>query len=322
MSIVPRGKRIEEILIIIIMSIAPILVFILFLSISTLLLVCAIEFLAIIYLAIRKRAQNKLRTTHKEDREEVQRVVSHSPIIQSNITLNGGDSLQFPEPMLDMTTLDVLEGFNTLDIYQIFMNRNGRNESVMILVKNPNSMPEWVCGIMALKIERFTQSYTLDHLAALLDHLNGQNFSISYITDLDHAYIRVIRDRPIVKNFEAATMIVIKDLLENFILVYNAFKMEFPGCEITQICDSALRDHLFRKLFDFDPQTAIEEYKVRKKDMMTEIEYEKVELRSATTFMQSPQLKQQLNAIPKTSVLSAYDMMESDIDSDFVAGGR
>jgi len=117
-------------------------------------------------------------------------------------------------------------------------------------------------------------------------------------------------------------MIVIKDLLENFILVYNAFKMEFPGCEITQICDSALRDHLFRKLFDFDPQTAIEEYKVRKKDMMTEIEYEKVELRSATTFMQSPQLKQQLNAIPKTSVLSAYDMMESDIDSDFVAGGR
>ena len=79
--------------------------------------------------------------------------------------------------------------------------------------------------LTSFKIERFTDLHTQDHITALLEHLVGKTFSISYVTDLDHAYIRVIKERPITTTFPAAANVLIAELLEDFLFVYDVFHL-------------------------------------------------------------------------------------------------
>jgi hypothetical protein len=228
---------------------------------------------------------------------------------------NGNIQLQIPELMND-ESLFIIDTFNELECYEVFIELKGREETLMLLTKNPNSLPEWICGIMAFKIERFThiQSHTQDNITALLDHLVGKTFSISYVTDLDHAYIRVIKERPITSTFPAAANVLIAELLEDFLLVYDAFITEFPGCEIRQLIDKALISHLFGALVDFESQSEITALTAKKKDIETELEYNKVEMQSVRAFFLPKQLRNRYGTIARTNDLYYYDMTEGDLD--------
>ncbi len=317
-----RGKKIEVILITGIMMAAPVLFFFLLSSFSIFLLVAVIELFCIAFLGIRKRARNQIKNERANRTTKIPSYnIESTNILQSvnhkekNRVGNGNIQLQIPDLMND-ESLFIIDTFNELEFFEVFLDLKGKEETVMLVTKNPNSLPEWICGIMAFKIERFThiQSHTQDNITALLDHMVGKTFSISYVTDLDHAYIRVIKERPITSTFPAAANVLIAELLEDFLLVYDAFITEFPGCEIRQLIDKALISHLFGALVDFESQSEITALTAKKKDIETELEYNKVEIQSVRAFFLPKQLRNRYGTIARTNDLYYYDMTEGDLN--------
>ena len=311
------SEKIEVILASLIMMAAPVLFFFLLSSFSIFLLVAVIEIFCIAFLGIRRRARNQLKNERANRTTKIPSYnIESTNILQSvnhkekNRVGNGNIQLQIPDLMND-ESLFIIDTFNELEFFEVFLDLKGREETVMLLNKNPNSLPEWVCGIMAFKIDRFTQSHTQDNITALLDHLVGKTFSISYVTDLDHAYIRVIKERPITSTFPAAANVLIAELLEDFLLVYDAFITEFSGCEILQLVDKALINHLFGALVDFESQSEIITFTAKKKDIETELEYNKVEMQSVRAFFLPKQLRNRNGTIARTNDLYYYDMTES-----------
>ncbi len=317
-----RGKKIEVILVTGIMMVAPLLFFLLLSSFSIFLLVAVIELFCIAFLGIRRRARSQLKNERANQTTKIPSYnIESTNILQSvnhkekNRVNNGNIQLQIPDLMND-ESLFIVDTFNELEFFEVFLDLKGKEETVMLVTKNPNSLPEWVCGIMAFKIEKFThtQTYTQESITALLDHLVGKTFSISYVTDLDHAYIRVIKERPITTTFPAAANVLIAELLEDFLLVYDAFITEFPGCEIRQLIDKALISHLFGALVDFESQSEITALTAKKKDIETELEYNKVEIQSVRAFFLPKQLRNRYGTIERTNDLYYYDMTEGDLD--------
>jgi len=313
-----REKKIEVVLITCIMMAAPILFFFLLSSFRIFLTVAVAEMMCITYLGIRKKARNQL----KEKANKIAEIPLHSSEsanpyqsinhIENKRRSNG--SIQLYVPDLNEESLFIIDTFNELEFYEVFLDLKGKEETVMLVTKNPNSLPEWLCGIMAFKIEKFTDLHTQDHITALLEHLVGKTFSISYVTDLDHAYIRVIKERPITTTFPAAANVLIAELLEDFLLVYDAFITEFPACKIIQLVDNALISHLFGALIDFESNSEIIELTAKKKEIETELEYNKVEMQSVRAFFLPKQLRNRYSTIARTNDLYYYDMTEGDLD--------
>ncbi|MFX1519131.1 MAG: hypothetical protein ACFFCD_04350 [Promethearchaeota archaeon] len=313
-----KERKIEVLLITCIMLVAPVLFFFLLSSFSVFLTVAAIELMCIMYLGIRKNARNQLKKKtnrmteipfHNSERINTPQSVNY---VENNVGGNG--SIQLYVPDLNEESLFIIDTFNELEFYEVFLDLKGKEETVMLLTKNPNSLPEWMCGIMAFKIERFTKTHTQDHITAILDHLTGKTFSISYVTDLDHAYIRVIKERPITSTFPAAANVLVAELLEDFLLVYDAFITEFPGCEIRQLVDNALISHLFGVLVDFESRSEIIELTAKKKEIEMELEYNKIELNSVRAFFLPKQLRTRYSTIARTNDLYYYDMTEGGLD--------
>jgi len=315
-----RGKKIEVVLASLIMMAAPVLFFLLLSSFSIFLLVAVIEIFCIAFLGIRRRARSQLKNERANQTTKIPSYnIESTNILQSvnhkekNRVNNGNIQLQIPDLMND-ESLFIIDTFNELEFFEVFLDLKGKEETVMLVTKNPNSLPEWVCGIMAFKIEKFThtQTYTQESITALLDHVVGKTFSISYVTDLDNAYIRVIKERPITTTFPAAANVLIAELLEDFLLVYDAFITEFPGCEIRQLIDKALISHLFGALVDFESQSEITALTAKKKDIETELEYNKVEMQSVRAFFLPKQLRNRYGTIARTNDLYYYDITEGD----------
>ncbi len=304
------------------MMAAPVLFFFLLSSFSIFLLVAVIELFCIAFLGIRRRARSQLKNERANQTTKIPSYnIESTNILQSvnhkekNRVNNGNIQLQIPDLMND-ESLFIIDTFNELEFFEVFLDLKGKEETVMLVTKNPNSLPEWVCGIMAFKIEKFThtQTYTQESITALLDHVVGKTFSISYVTDLDNAYIRVIKERPITTTFPAAANVLIAELLEDFLLVYDAFITEFPGCEIRQLIDKALISHLFGALVDFESQSEIIELTAKKNEIETELEYNRVEIQSVRAFFLPKQLRNRYGTIERTNDLYYYDMTEGDLD--------